>query len=1387
MKRLVKRSRHDPARQAEIGALHMAALTLASAFSVHARWSDVPDRPDSVACLPALQVSLRKTCDTLKHWFQQPVLLVFAAITLGALPAHSQQTRAVIEDYATQMAGSDQVTSLGPGSFGDSTDLYTGATRFLVTDVSLPGNSDLPVALQRSLEASDSGLGDNPYGLPDSFMTWTRFEVPYLSGVYPDGWVSSVGYNASQQRCSLVSGPPEIFDGKGHGSWDAYEYWHGNHLYLPGSGEQLMLIAESANVPTDGQTYYWATKDHWYFSCLSSTANGAPGEGFLARSPDGKKYYFDYLVWSRDVATLWKLDPFDDVINLPRDEYRMLLTRVEDRFGNWVRYTYSGKDLAAITASDGRQLTLTYAAPGGVLTSVSDGTRTWTYDYSSGVRVTFPDSTIWRSTVSGPGIRRNNLGHPDGSVSCDGMAYTGESTLTIQHRSGATGTFVFRPMRRGLSHIFYNPAVDYDCPQHPKNYDNIAAYSKSISGPGLSGMTWSYVYGPPNGCHDGAGAFDNPCTSASPTTRYVEVHGPGTFTRYTFGNKWRDTDGTLFRTETGSSSTNIVRDGALTWQTFPAHGHRPGMAGESFLDGIVRVVNTRTITQDGATYTTTHSSWDAYFNPQTVAENGPNGGSRTTQYTYYNNRSKWVIGQMASSSSPGKSMSRSFDTSANVSSITKDGVSTGYTYHADGTVSTITYPRSLTHSFSSYKRGIPQSESQPEGINLTRTVSDAGFVISVMNGEGRTSSYARDALGRITSIDYPRGNDATIAHTGPTKSVSTSTRGALVETVIYDALWRPVSITRGGIPTTYEYDAYGRRTFASNPSSTIGRRYEYDVLGRIIKITHPDSTFRSFSYGPGNVTARDERSNYTTRTYRAYGDPGEMLFINVTTPDPTANMTIGRAANGLVDSITQAGRTRTFDYDTRNYLISETHPETGATTYERDAAGNMTARLIGGARADFLYDGQNRPIGVTYSDSTPAITQTWSRTNRLRTVSSSTAARLLEYDQNDNVTSESLSVGSTVLTAQYGYDGNDQLSTITYPISNSVISYSPNALGRPTQVSGYASSVTYWPLGLVRQIDYANGVVTNYDQNARSWPSAFHTWRGSVYSISSTYGYDNAGNLTSVVDAVDGSMNRSLGYDAIDRLTSASGPWGVGSIVYDGAGNITSQNLGSFNLSYAYDSQNRLGSVSGSRSASYAYDAYGNVSNAGGISYVYDSVPNLLCANCVSGNRTDYSYDGLRNRATVVKSGRTTYEFYAFNGDLLAEYTPSQANRLVEHIYLNGSRIAQHISDQNPPTPVTPTRASVVATRTGGVTLTVDVGGASPSGTVTFREGETILGTAYVIDGRVSIDILGLALGSHTITATYSGDVINWGNTVTFQMKIINLDWLPAILDLLLN
>ena len=87
------------------------------------------------------------------------------------------------------------------------------------------------------------------------------------------------------------------------------------------------------------------------------------------------------------------------------------------------------------------------------------------------------------------------------------------------------------------------------------------------------------------------------------------------------------------------------------------------------------------------------------------------------------------------------------------------------------------------------------------------------------------------------------------------------------------------------------------------------------------------------------------------------------------------------------------------------------------------------------------------------------------------------------------------------------------------------------------------------------------------------------------------YGYDTAGNLTTVTDLINASLNQGFGYDALSRLTSETGQNTL-SLVYDSNGNRTQQ-ITTFTQGYTYDpNSNKLTQV-GSQ-ATTTYDPMGN-------------------------------------------------------------------------------------------------------------------------------------------------------------------------------------------------
>jgi hypothetical protein len=67
--------------------------------------------------------------------------------------------------------------------------------------------------------------------------------------------------------------------------------------------------------------------------------------------------------------------------------------------------------------------------------------------------------------------------------------------------------------------------------------------------------------------------------------------------------------------------------------------------------------------------------------------------------------------------------------------------------------------------------------------------------------------------------------------------------------------------------------------------------------------------------------------------------------------------------------------------------------------------------------------------------------------------------------------------------------------------------------------------------------------------------------------------------------------------------------------------------------------------------------------------------------------------------------------------------------------------------------------SSLVAPQHGkSVTLTATISGTGATGTVTFKDGETLLGTSTLSNGVATYDTSDLSVGTHSITAVYSGD-----------------------------
>lgn len=1114
------------------------------------------------------------------------------------------------------------VAKIGTDLFGDQVNLYSGRLEFVQTDVTLRGNNSLPVAVGRRLVAGERGQGQRHFGRWD-------LEIPHLHGIFSskNGWNAPDFVTPTGSRCSNFGPPSSTLGWHNQGSWKPEEFWGGSFVYIPGGGDQRMLRRDAANTLAPGPVanYPVVTANGWSFSCLSTLRNApAAGEGFIAYSPDGTQYQFDQMV-SFPAGGIIKTDG-----SLVRVDVWIMPSKVTDRFGNTVTYTYDTTNqvkVTSISSSDGRTLTLNYGSPiagnGNAITSVTDGTRTWNYTYHGSYNtaslesVVLPDASKWIFTNTDALLDDvSNTGGP----TCE-MPWIDTSQLTgsMTHPSGATGSFTLTPTIHGRSDVWQNCLIssDGESPSVPKYFYTNSLTNKTISGPALTSMAWNYTYSDAQG-----DASWGPCNGCR-TIKTVSVTDPSNkVTLYTYGNQYNISEGKLQQVDTDWNGASALRT-ATTHYRAPGSGPYPNYAGTAGgitvgdADLLARYmpVDQTTVTQQGVTFTWQANSWDStvsYPRATSITRFNSLGPSRTETTVYSDNFSKYVIGQIGSvtESSTGQVMvANGYDgATANLLTNTTFGhLNQTMAYYADGTVYTRKDGNGNTTTYSNYRAGLPQSTSYADGSSESATVTPIGYITSTTNAAGYPTSYGYDTMGRLNLITYPAADSVAWNNTsilveqvaaaelniGAGHWRQTVSTGNARSISYFDGLLRPIlnrtydanSLITTGKAVRRDYDFRGNTTFQSYPLRDIsdvtaaasGVATEYDALSRVTKVSAASELVTLITQYQFNSsfqkTAINPKGNATTTSFFALDTPSESAPSSIVLPS-NISVTIARDIFAKPTSITRTdgikSATRSYVYDGNQRLCKTIEPETGATVQDYDLSNNISWRATGlnlpamtcdtgsvpaVAKIAFGYDARNRLTTTTYSDGSAAIARTYTADSLPNTISSNGSVWTNTFNKRRLNERESLVYGGITYNIDRHYDANASLSSLTYPIDNLTLNYSPNALGEPTQVGGYASAISYYPNGAVAGFAYGNGIAHSMTQNTRGLPSQ-STDAG---VLNDSYTYDANGNVASITDSA-GTNTRTMSYDNLDRLIGVSAPnlWGTSTYGYDGLDNITS-------------------------------------------------------------------------------------------------------------------------------------------------------------------------------------------------------------------------------------
>lgn len=614
----------------------------------------------------------------------------------------------------------------------------------------------------------------------------------------------------------------------------------------------------------------------------------------------------------------------------------------------------------------------------------------------------------------------------------------------------------------------------------------------------------------------------------------------------------------------------------------------------------------------------------------------------------------------------------SFDASGNLTSIKPRFTAATTLAYTSGKLTSITDSagRTVTISYSIPSPALISAVTLPDGRSVQYGYT-GNLLTSVTDTRSKVTTLTYDTNSRLTSIKDPTNNYLVQNIVYDSQSRVTSEQNGAGDATTYaysnDGTYDLTTVSFPGHTGSWVYKQYGNEV--ASVSDPLGRTtsYTYDAMGRTASVTDPRGNTTSYLYDhSGNVvqTVAPAPLSYTTSaTYNATNDPltqtdgrgHTTTYGYATSSDPAADYQVGqlktltdRAAGvttykyftstssptppatnvGLPKSVTdQRSKTSTYGYDSAGNLTSTTSPLGFKTTLSYDSSGRLTSK--------------RDPRGNAVTPAAGYLTQwTYNNADQIATLTDA-RGNITTYDYFDNGLRQSVvrtDRGSVTRTTSFTYNANNQLASTTDPRSG-------------------IEARLYWPDGSLKQLTSPAGQVTTYGYDDAGQLTSLvepngNATGGTPADYTTSYAYDDAGNRISVQHP-DGGTSQTA-YDALNRpfqwidanshATTAS---------YDGNSNVVSRTDAlSHSRASAYDNLDRLTSTTNelTKTSSYTYYATGQQASVttplgNTVTYSLDDDGRVTGMVEPRGNVTGgppsqytwtYGYDPAGNRTTVT-------------------------------------------------------------------------------------------------------------------------------------------------------
>lgn len=1124
---------------------------------------------------------------------------------------------------------------------GESVDPFTGTLRLVQTDLTLPGRAGLDLRITRTY----------------SSKIWGRSDLLDLEPALAEKEKSVLGWGWSFHMGRLTNPFALGTSGTCGGDFPVYEGPDGSaRTFYPVAGSNSVFLS----------------KDYWR---LERACSALGGSGACVWSTDGVRYDFSsnfYNQYYVGTVPVWPL------------------SAVVDRHGNSIEVQYTQDQTGAISSvkdSYGRIVSFAYnsSTDGKRLVSMTANGKTFSYNYTS------------YSTLAGARRFLTEVVPPAGPP----HKYAYAHSAPVAENQGALSSVTY-PLGGTVSYLYRS--VNFFTGRDIVPF--AVVNQRTVGGRGVTSGTWTYAYTSP-----GPGSTMHETTIDRPDGRRdtYSIYGFGYVAGLNrTGSTWMVGLTKQISRASGAEVESLNWDARTAtplttgaYYSAPVYGTTCGPYWVWDTAIYSPVMTNRLVTRDEATYSTNYSSFDAYGQAQSVTESGQQTRTTTKTYFYKPINGEGTINLVRNRPTSEHVCVGNADCFDNawtynapgyeLDSETLSGVKTTFGYDSSGNLSTVTNAVNQTLTLDGYNGGygIPTSIDFNGAFTMRRTAYWEGWIRSVTNGRGFTTSYEFDGIGRLTKMTPPIG-DLTTYDYAPDGSWSRLTRGAYTKTTNRDGLGRITSTSDSeGVQTGQRWSNMGWAQFQSYSYDVsigeVGQWLDFDGLGRTTTSREGYRPASGTCDAPGQCETDNEYSQNcvtttihrgpgdnvaTTRCSTSFGSPDEQRLVKVTDPNGKT-WQYAYSAYGKLTNVTAplAMGNRSYIYDGRQFLTSETSSESGTVSYPSyNSIGQALTRTD--ARAVSWKYGYDDPLSrlrtVEYGVNSPDnMTQTYDDANNVSTLSSASGGGYTySYDGLNRVTSQSWVFGGRTYTTGYHYDAAGCNDSLTYPTGTTLTMAcdTENRIKSITLAGAVVvRDVKYYPSGQVRTMTYGNGKSTTVVLDDRARTKAITA--AGVIDLRYDQ-YDGANNVKSFENRAVPNTLRTMSYDKLDRLESVMAPslWGTATYQYDDLGNRTFKSPGgSISVSYNYDPvKNRLATMDGPadqlpRPLSLTWSAAGRLA--------------------ATSDGASYLYDGLGRRVQKAVSGQSIVYHYDAAGRVLAETLPD-GTKVRDYIYLAGKLIA---------------------------------------------------------------------------------------------------------------